>query len=99
MKRYKIISKVRFYLFLITVLVICSITIMSIFSKDEVHSLSYDTDYYQVEVAEGDTLWDIALIYLVEDMDIRELIYEISELNENPSYYIYPGDIIKIPIY
>lgn len=98
-KRYKVISKVRFYLFLVTILVICSIFIMSVFSKGKVHSSAYDTKYYEVEVVEGDTLWNIALDYLPEKTDIRKLIYDIKKLNEIPSGYIYPGDVIKVPIH
>ena len=98
-KKYKIVNKVRFYLFLITILAICFIAITSIFSRGEAHSLSYDKKYHQVEVAEGDTLWNIALEYLPEGEDVRKLVYEINELNGNKTSYIYPGEIIKVPIY
>lgn len=97
-RKYKIISKVRFYLFLITVLAICCIAIMSIFFNGKAHSLSYNAEYYEVEVAEGDTLWNIALNYLPKGKDVRKLVYEINELNENKTNYIYPGEIIKVPI-
>lgn len=98
-RKYKIISKVRFYSFLITILAICSIVIISFFARRSVHSLSYDIEYHQVEVVKGDTLWNIALSYLTEGIDVRKLIYDINELNEIESSYIYPGDIIKIPKY
>lgn len=98
-RKYKIVNKVRFYSFLITSLAICFILIIFLVSKDKVHSLSLDTQYHQVEVVEGDTLWNIALNYLPKGVDVRKLIYDMNELNGDRSNYIYPGDIIKIPIY
>lgn len=98
-KKYRIISKKRFYLFLVTVLAICFIALISIFFKVKAYSLSYDLEYHQVEVVEGDTLWNIALDYLPEGKDVRKLVYEINVLNENKTNYIYPGDIIKVPIH
>lgn len=98
-RKYKIINKRRFYSFLITSLAICFIAIISFYPRDKVHSLSYEAEFHQVEVGEGDTLWNIALEYLPEGEDVRKLVYDINQLNEDKSNYIYPGDIIKVPIY
>lgn len=98
-RKYKVINKRRFYMFLVTSLAICFISIVSFFPRGKVHSLSNEEKFYEVEVSEGDTLWNIALNYLPEGTDVRKLVYDINQLNENKTSYIYPGDIIKVPIY
>lgn len=98
-KRYRIISKFRFYSFLVTILAIFLISLILFFSRDKVHSSSYDESFYEVEISQGDTLWNIALKYLPEKTDVRSLVYDIGKVNDMQSYYIYPGDVIKIPIY
>lgn len=96
--RYKIISKTRFYLFIITLLIILTTSILLILDRKEVHSSCYHTAHEEFQVLEGDTLWDIASIYLSPGEDIRKMLYDIRKFNNMDTGHIYPGDIIKIPI-
>jgi len=47
-------------------------------------------------VAYGDTLWDIAVAYS-GNRDVREVIYEIQQLNGLSSAEIHPGQVLFIP--
>ncbi|WP_282925876.1 cell division suppressor protein YneA [Helcococcus kunzii] len=51
-----------------------------------------------ITVDYGDTLWDIAK-NVDSDRDLREIIYEIKELNNIDESDIFPGDQIKVPTY
>lgn len=93
-RRYKIVNKARFYLFLISMFVIMVIGALSI---DKVYGSIYEYDYDEVIIVEGDTLWDIALNYMPPKYDVREMIYIIREFNKMETSQIYAGDTIKIP--
>ncbi|MBU5426605.1 LysM peptidoglycan-binding domain-containing protein [Tissierella pigra] len=97
-KRYKIINKNRFYSFITSSFIILSLVIFSLLTTNKVHSSIYKIDYKEVKVAEGDTLWTIAMNHLPSNMDIRRMVYEIKEFNDMDSGYIYPGNIIKVPV-
>lgn len=97
-KRYKIVNKRRFYLFITSVFAFISIILFTLLLNNKAHSSVYKVNYREIEVVEGDTLWNIALHYLPEKTDIRKMIYDIKEFNGMDNSYIYPGDIIKIPI-
>lgn len=47
-------------------------------------------------VVPGDTLWDIAVAY-GGNRDVREVIYEIQELNGLSSAEIHPGQVLFVP--
>jgi len=51
----------------------------------------------EIEVAVGDTLWDIAESLNLPNKDVRIVIEEIKILNNLGSYTIYPGQILKVP--
>ncbi|NLT96229.1 MAG: LysM peptidoglycan-binding domain-containing protein [Clostridia bacterium] len=54
--------------------------------------------YIEINVKTGDSLWTLADIYDNNKIDLRKLIYEIKEIN-NIGDTIYPGQVIKIPVY
>lgn len=59
-----------------------------------VGSSPFDRDEWQEEiyvVKKGDSLWEIAGRYCPENVDRREWIHEIEDLNEMESSKIYPG--------
>jgi len=97
-KRYKIINKKRFFLFITSVFAVISIIFFTVLLKNKAYSSVYQTSYTEVKVVEGDTLWNIALNYLPEKTDVRKMVYDIKEFNEMKDFYIYPGDRIKIPV-
>lgn len=102
-RRYKIINKRRFFIFITLVFAVIIIIALSVLSNNVVHSSIYkieynEIEYNEIEVVAGDTLWGIAAKYLPENTDIRKLVYEIKKFNKMDNYYIYPGNIIKIPV-
>lgn len=97
-KRYKIINKTRFYSSITSVCVILLLVIFNLLTTNKVHSSVYEVKYKEVQVTEGDTLWTIAMNHLPNNTDIRKMIYNIKEFNDMSSSYIYPGNVIKIPM-
>ncbi|MDR7856200.1 LysM peptidoglycan-binding domain-containing protein [Tissierella sp.] len=97
-RRFRIVNKKRFYLFITSLFAVIAIIVLSLFTDNMVHSSVYEVKYEEVKVVEGDTLWNITSKYLSEDTDIRKMIYDIKKFNNMDTSYIYPGDIIKIPI-
>ena len=53
-------------------------------------------DYYNV--TSGDTLWGIASEYKPAQMDTREYIHILKEMNEGLGNVIVPGQAIVLPI-
>lgn len=99
MKKYKIANKRRFYTFITLTFLLIIGLISMIFTKEKVYSSVQKIQYYEVEVVEGDTLWTIVSRYISERDDMQKIIYDIKKFNCMESSLIYPGDIIKIPIY
>jgi len=55
--------------------------------------------YHEIYVMDGDTLWQIAARYVTDQEDIRELIWQIRQINHlDKNASIYPGQKLKIPI-
>lgn len=97
-KRYKIVNKTRFYLFVTSSFAFILIFSFILLSRNRAYSSVYKVGYKEVKVVEGDTLWNIALNYLPPKTDVRKMVYDIKEFNEMEDFYIYPGDRIKVPI-
>ena len=52
----------------------------------------------EVKVQAGDTMWDIAARTAHKDMDVREMVYAMKELNNiNDSGTLVPGTVLKVP--
>lgn len=96
LNRYKVtdLKKFKRFMFisilLISILVFASMTTLNAYSKD-IPQFDY------ISVKEGDTLWSIASNYS-DHKEIREVIYEITDINNLENALIYPGDKIKIPL-
>lgn len=97
-KRYKVINRTRFYLFIISVFVVISVVLFSLLSSNKAHSSAYNINYKEIEIVEGDTLWNIALNNLPERTDVRKMVYDITEINNLGKGHIHPGDRILVPI-
>ena len=52
-----------------------------------------------VVVNNGDTLWDIASRYTGEKEDVREVMYRINRANDLNAKYVYPGQVLKVPLH
>ncbi|WP_427338722.1 cell division suppressor protein YneA [Caloranaerobacter sp. DY30410] len=96
--KVRIVNKTRFITFLVISITLILIFISALFRIGKVYSVTY-TQYINVEVKAGDTLWDIARKNNSNKEDIRKLVYKIMELNDLDTAKIKPGDIIKVPIY
>lgn len=96
-KKYRVVSKFRFTLFMIIMVLMIGITLGNILGYNDVDGDS-KTEYVTVVVSNGDTLWSIAERYSDGSMDIRQLIYEISKINGIESGQIYAGQEISVPI-
>lgn len=97
-KNIKIVSPIRFFLFILISTMILVFSFVGVFSITQTEASSYDT-YVQVEVAENDTLWEIASDYAEGSVDIRTIVKDICEINEIQSGDIKAGDKIFVPIY
>lgn len=53
---------------------------------------------YSVTVAQGDTLWDIALRHTENKEDVREVMHRIAQANALRSKHIYPGQVLQVPV-
>lgn len=59
-----------------------------------------DTNTYEtVYVKSGDTVWKIAAKRTTEKDDIREVVFEIRQLNKlDNNSQVYPGQALKVPV-
>ncbi|WP_326909096.1 cell division suppressor protein YneA [Sedimentibacter sp. MB31-C6] len=97
MNKYKVNNMKKFKRFMfITILLISILAFTFIMTLNAYSKDIPQFDY--VNVKEGDTLWSIASLY-TDNREIREIIYEISIVNDIHNASIYPGDIIKIPLH
>ncbi len=97
MKKYKIINKTRFYLFIIFIIYFSFMSLSFIKSFGRVEDVVSNLKYEEVYIDMGDTLWDIALKYKSEKLDVRDMVAEIRDFNKLEDLTIKPGDVIKIP--
>lgn len=52
----------------------------------------------EITVTHGDTLWKIAQ-EIAPGTDPRRIIWEIQTLNQIDTAEIYPGQVLKVPVY
>ena len=91
----KIVSKVRFVGFLLSICILLFIGVGVI--SGSVTAESYET-YEQVEITEGDTLWNFSERYVDNSTDVREYIYEVCNLNGIKAGEIKAGDKLLFPV-
>jgi len=95
---YRIVDKIRFSISILLISVIM-IIIFSAFMHSFTVSAINKTDYIDVTVKPGDTIWRIAREHTNEEKDIREVVYVISKINEIDNSIIHSGQVLKVPIY
>lgn len=98
-RRFRIVNPVRFFIFVC----ICVFTIVfagySLATMGSAEAASVNT-YQQVVIHENGSLWEVAEAHCKSDMDIRDYIDQICEINDVSSNDIFqPGDILFVPIY
>lgn len=97
-RRYVIVNSTRFFVFITFMLVFIALLLSLVFNLSKVHSSAYMQNYRIYDVVEGDSLWEISLKTMPDGFDVRRMVYEIKELNDMETSYIYEGESIKIPI-
>lgn len=96
-KKYKVVNKKRFYFSIFILVVLISFLSIVLFETSKSYAEIKYEPYYEVVVNKGDTLWKIANENIKEDIDTREVIYKIKEINNMETADINEGSRIKIP--
>ena len=78
-------------------MLVVSFGISGLFNIGKAQSFK-EQEYTEVTVCAGDTLWDLALEYGSGDVDVRELIYNICQINNIKAADLRAGQIILIPV-
>lgn len=96
-KKYRVKSRTRFAAFIvISLLLLCTIA-NTVFGFNNAIALT-EQEYIQIQVESGDTLWTIVDKYMPDDVDTREAVYMIADLNDLENSQIYVGQILDIPV-
>lgn len=95
MKRYVIKNKFRFFIAvsLIMIISMSSVFILVVNAK-EGREVPMVPEY----VEEGDTIWGLSVEYS-GDMDIRDYISKVMDINDLDSASIKPGELLYFPVY
>ena len=96
-KKYRIKSKFRFITFLVIVIGIAFGTFGYVTGFDVSTALEQPEDQITIEVADGDTVWEIARHFKSDDMDIRKAVFKICKANDLQDGQISAGMILTIP--
>ena len=95
MKGYRITSRARFIAFVTISIILFTLCFNLLFALNTAQSESVDK-YITVGVNSGDSLWSIAETYM-PDMDTREAVYMIKQINDIDSEYLMAGSTLEIP--
>lgn len=95
-KSIVIVSKIRFSLFLSIILLVLTLLINGLLNGVIAREDTY-SDYLNVFIREGDSIWNIAQDNNPYNEDIRKIVYKIEKFNNLKGKYIQPGDVIKVP--
>ncbi len=95
--RYRINNRIRFTLFVVLAIILLT-TCVNFALGLNVASSSTIPQYAQVEIESGDTLWEIAELYMDDSDDIRKFVYDICKLNDITAAELQAGMTIMVPI-
>ncbi len=96
MKRYRIVNKFRFTLFVTVCLVLFVFIAGSVLGYFDVRGV-HDPKCVEVRVTSGDTLWNLAKAYGPVNADTRRVIYEIKQINGVSAETLRAGQVLLIP--
>lgn len=96
-RKYRITSPVRFFLFILLVVLTATMAIYSMLGASTSEASSVDV-YRQIEVRSDDTLWTIANEYCDGDVDTRDTVKKICEINDIEASDLEPGEKILVPV-
>ena len=101
MSRLRIVNKKKFIKTNVVIIMLFILFVFSFISRTSSNtSISYKIDY----VSQGETLWDIAVREAeknkyYEGTDIRDIVYNLREINHLESANVSEGEELKIPSY
>lgn len=95
MKKYIVKSKARFLISMGTVMFV---VISLLFTLAVSARVNNDVTMVPEYIEAGDTLWSISRKY-ADNMDIREYISIVMEINDLQSANIKPGELLYFPSY
>ena len=79
--KYMVRSRIRFTLFVAFSIIISVAALNLLIGTTTQVSGSTVTTYKTIEICAGDTFWTIADEYMPNDMDTRDAIHELREIN------------------
>ena len=98
-RHYRVVNPIRFFIFVC----ICVFTIVFTaytFINLNTAMASSVNNYQQIVVHDNETLWDIAEEHCKSNMDLRDYIIDICDINDISSNDpLYVGEILFVPIY
>lgn len=96
---YRIASPVRFFIFILVCIITITFAGISIVGAADAEAADIRT-YRQVVIQEDDNLWNLVERYNPDaNINIRDAVYDIYEINDIDADDIHPGDEVFIPIY
>ena len=96
---YRIVNPVRFFIFVVISIMIVIFAGYSIMGISDANAAAVRT-YKQVVIQDGDNLWDLIESYNPgANIDVRDAIYDVYEINDISECDVQPGETIFIPIY
>ena len=96
--KYVVKSKFRFTVFLV-IMILCIFTAISTLLGFNTANSASMTQYNQVQVESGDTIWNIAKEYAPANKDVRQVVYDICDLNDMSADELTAGESIIVPVY
>ena len=96
-KRYRIRSGIRFSLFIAISIIVVVIISNAFLGLNDASSLT-EYEYKEIEIYQGDTLWDIAGEYMDGYKDIRRAVYILKEINGIEACELRTGQTILVPV-
>jgi len=84
-------------IFIITVAVVLALSGLASLSVESTAAF-HPALYLTYVVAQGDTLWAIAVKFGPPQLDPRTYIYQVRQLNDLASANIHPGQVLRLPI-
>ncbi len=96
---YRIANPVRFFVFILICILVIAFSAYVIVGRGNAEAAGVNT-YAQVVVQDGDSRWNIVEKYNPDaNIDIRNAIDDIYEINDINDGDIRPGDTIFVPVY
>ena len=97
-KKYRIKSKTRFLIFMTIMFTLLIGGAGTLIGANNAVSMT-KPQFREIQIHQGDTLWNIATEYKLKEQDTRSVIYEICDINKVAANNIQPGQKLLIPIY